>query len=351
MPRGDKGSRPGRPTFVGPDYMRAAYSDAELRDMKQTRSTAVHKVMMEHGSRKELLDVKDQTVYDAEWSIDEEDSVVWAKVPNREGHWVHLVRTRKSQVQVLETRSKGGETQSMWCGGGFSIWKPNGAILRCQILRGKAEVVHRPKTKATDPEMANNKTRDLKMEEVEKLMGQKPQKEREAIEKAVDKLSEDRRVTKAHAEATFLASRSSRYNGARLSATNRGKKVDIENLDPFTLERLFKIWNRETSLEGEATTSAADRMPRHLIIQAFERLAYKQWASTESIVAASTDPPVGFADAIYPECAQRISSERKETEGWFEVLKGRGIEIREKHVTVVRDDGSKSRQKHYRWDP
>ena len=350
MPRGDKGPRPGRPTFVGPDYMRAAFSDAELRDMKRTRSTAVHEVLISHGGRKLPIEVKDQTVYDAEWSIDEEHSVVWAKVPNREGHWVHLVRTRRAQVTVLETRSRGGETESLWSGD-FNIWKPNGAVLRCLILMGKAQITHRPKTKARDPEKANNKTRDLKSEEVEKLLGQKPKKEREAIEKAVDKLSEDRRVVKAQTEATFLASRSSRYNGARLSATNRGKKVDIENLDPFTLERLFKIWNRETSSEENAATAAAERMPRHLIIQAFERLAYKQWASTESIVAASTDPPVGPTDAIYADCAQRISSERKEKEGWFQVLTDRRIEIREKHVTVVRDTGTRSRQKHYRWDP
>ena len=351
MPRGDKGPRPGRPTFVGPDYERAAYSAAELHSLKQTRATAVHKVMISHGGRKQLTDVKDQTVYDAEYSIDEEDSVVWAKVPNREGHWNHLVRTRGTQVVVHETRNRGGETQSLWSGK-YSLWKPNGAILRCLLLMHLAEIVRRPKpvdAPKEDEKLERVVTpKDLQAAFAKAKPASKADR-KEAVGEAMRELAADRKKKEAVADASFIASISARFKGIRIRARRAGEVWEAENADPKTSLEHFKAWLKG-GRSDEEPLAVAEQMPRDSIVEAFVSEAKDEWLSTERFVAAATSPSVAHDDPRYAEFAQRLSSDGKEAKGWRFLVSQQGYDIEEKLIRVVRPDGSKGpRQKHYRW--
>ncbi|MCA1810619.1 MAG: hypothetical protein LC623_01245 [Halobacteriales archaeon] len=320
------------PTRLPEDEPRRAYTDIELRQRRQTRSTAVHEASILWGGRWRDTKIKDRTVLDSEY----EGEVKWGTVPNRFGRFVHLVTTRRSQVEVIEERGANGEPLSLTCGK-HNVWNVNGAILKILRIWKRVEWRDKPGQGKPDAEVV---VRKLGAQDVP---GSPPSM---VAKRAAPKVEQ---VPRRDAVKEFHALLHPASKGIHVEASRPGKgSIRFSSVDSREAVELFKNWLREDS---EADVEQVfDRMPRSAIAQAVRELGRNQWVSTPEIVRAATNQKISWSDARYPEFAQRISADRQEEKGWFHQLAEQGIELQEQHFRIRSPSGKTVRVKHYRYE-
>lgn len=325
------------PTHLSASDPLRALSDVELRRRHKRRSTAVHNIRLAWGSRKQDLQVKDQTVLDSE-SESGPDSVIWATVPNRNGKYIHLVKTRRTQVEVVETRSPNGQPLSLTCSSGrYHVWKPNGAILRILRIWNLVEWLDPPSKSEPEPDIVVRKMDPKEL----------PASSNALLQRAAQAAGRDLLPREELQEFHAVLHPVSKGLYAEISRPGHNT-FSLRPLDPRTAIDLFKNWLREGSDHNPA--EVFDLMPRSAIIQGVLELARNRWAPTPDIVHAATHQKIAWSDARYADFSQRISSDRQEAKGWWHQLEERGIKLQECHLRIPGPGGKLVRIKHYRYD-
>jgi len=309
-----------------PDYVSRAYTESERAQSRKKRSNIMHRGIVKIGGRSTEIEVSDRVVEEAEYGIKEPGAVVWAQKPSMRDQWAHQVRTQRTITTVLERRSPKGKTLDMWTNGGrYTTMNPNGAILKCLLLRGMFEFTHRPSKEKVKPSGERVLTDQEKQEA-----------------KRTTRTHTEARQSQAAREADLPIGRQ-----AHLILTHQGDRLELY-IDQHAAVTIADHFIENKPIEKAPKADGQKRIDPIKAADAFEKLSKTLDAGKVPVpmlvmAGAIRTPPLKFTDPDYYLYRDAFYNNQE----WIQELDSRGIKITDGLATYPGGELPKRRYKHY----